>query len=1074
MLISRARARRGRFRIGAVAMAVGLTSFVGVCNAPPPAVAATGAGSAACPWVGSSAPIPQRVNQLLSHMSLSQEVSLLTGASGSRYVGFIPAIGALCIPALNLHDGPAGPGQGMPGVTQLPAPVSLAASWDTSAGQTYGSLVGSEQASKGTTIGLGPTVDIVRDPRFDRAFETFGEDPYLNGQMGAADIRGVQSTGVMAQVKHIAAYNTDTNRNAIDAMVDTRTLQELYLPAFRTSIQQGVPSSVMCATSYVNGDPACQGSYLLTSALRQQFGFSGFVTSDWGAIYPRNSTDATIKAAKAGLNQDMPGDDGNYGSALVNSVTSGALPRSTVDTLTSQVLSEMFAFGLFDRAPSGSFVQPATSAAHVKTAKELSQEGTVLLKNSGNVLPLGPNVSSIAVIGKDADSGALTAGGGSANVASSGTVTPLQGITARAGNTTNVVYDDGASTSSAAAKAASSSVAVVFVGKYESENKAPAEDSDINLSDADNALVTDVAKANPHTIVVLNTGSAVAMPWVNSAAAVLEAWYPGQESGNAIAELLFGDANPSGHLPVTFPTSLSQTPTNTTAQWPGTNGTEQFSEGLNVGYRWYDTKGLTPLFPFGYGLSYTSFSFSNLSVSPLAKGGKATVIATVTNTGSRQGADVAQLYLTAPASSGEPPKRLAGFTRVDLQPGQSKTVTFPLTEKDLQYWDSGTSDWSTATGTYTVSVGDSSRDLPLSGTLPVVAAQLGQPVTISNPGPQEGIAGAPVTLPISARDSTSGQTLAYTATGLPAGVTINPDTGAITGTPTTAGTTTATITAQDGAGATASTAFTWTVTPVGSGIPTTPLIGYKNLCLDVFAADNTDSTKADIYTCNGTTAQDWTVTPEGSGGTVTVQALGKCLDVRYAATTNGTPVQLYTCNGTGAQSWIHRADGSLFNPHSGRCLDDPASSSDLGTPLQIWDCNGAASQRWVSPAAGPVTGYSALCLDVRFAQSADGTPVQVYTCNDTVAQYWNRTPDSTLQALGKCLDVAGGGTASGTPVQLWTCNGGGGQQWVPQADGTLRNPASGRCLEDSGAGGSGTQAQIGDCNASAAQKWALP
>ncbi|WP_197091998.1 glycoside hydrolase family 3 C-terminal domain-containing protein [Streptacidiphilus albus] len=897
-----------------------------------PAASAATAGPA-CPWVGSTAPVATRVAQLLARMSTAQEVTLLTGASGSSYVGFTPAIGSLCIPAMNLEDGPAGVGDGMTGVTQLPAPVDVAATWDTGAEQAYGQAIGAEQAAKGTTVDLGPTINIVRDPRWGRAFESIGEDPYLNGALGAADIRGVQSTGVMAQVKHFAVYNQETDRNtsADDAVVSTKAMQEIYLPAFQDAVQQGAASSVMCSYSTVNGTAACQNPYLLSTVLRQQFGFGGFVTSDWGA------THATAASANAGLNQDMPGSDGYYGSALQSAVASGAVSQATLNTLTSQLLTEMFGFGLFDKAPTGSPAETATDSADTSAALNLAEEGTVLLKDSGNVLPLSSSTGSVAVIGADASSSPLTAGGGSAGVNSSGTVTPLQGITARAGSGTTVNYNDGSSDSSAASLAASSSVAVVFVGNDESEGS---DLSSIDLSGAENSLISAVAAANPNTVVVLNTGSAVTMPWLSSVKGVLEAWYPGQEDGTAIASLLYGNTDPSGHLTVTFPTSLAQVPASTTAQWPGTNGTVQYSEGVDVGYRWYDANSLTPLFPFGYGLSYTSFAFSNLKVSALPAGGAATVSATVTNTGSRAGADVAQLYVTDPASSGEPPKQLQGFARVNLQPGASQTVSFPLTQRNLQYWNATGNAWATSTGSYGISVGDSDAHLPLTGTLAVTAAQLGQPVTVSSPGPQEGIAGSAVSVQVKATDTTSGQTPSFSATGLPAGTAISAS-GAITGTPTTAGASTVTVTAEDADGSQAATSFTWDVAPSGSGLVTAPLVGYEGLCLDLTSDSNTNGTKVDVYTCNGTDGQQWTEEPNS-----TVHADGDCLDVIGGGTADGTLVDLYTCNGTGAQVWQPQSDGALYNPQSGKCLDDTGWSTTPGTQVQIWDCTGNANQSW--------------------------------------------------------------------------------------------------------------------------------
>ncbi|MEZ0095054.1 glycoside hydrolase family 3 C-terminal domain-containing protein [Streptacidiphilus sp. EB129] len=924
--------------------------------------------STACPWVGSSAPISQRVSELMSRMTVSQETSLVTGASGSSYVGFTPAIGSLCIPAMNLQDGPAGVGDGMSNVTQLPAPVDVAATWDTSAEQRYGSLVGAEQAAKGTTVDLGPTVNIVRDPRWGRAFESVGEDPYLNGQMGAVDIRGVQSTGVMAQVKHYAVYNQETDRNtaADDAAVSDRAMQEIYLPAFQTAAQQGVASSVMCSYSTINGSPACQNSYTLNTVLRQQFGFTGFLTSDWGA------TKSTVASAQAGLDQDMPGDDGYYGGTLQSAVASGAVSRATLNSLIAPVLTEMFGYGLFDRPAAGSPAQSATSTTDQSAAAALAEEGAVLLKNSGTVLPLTSSARSVAVIGADASTSPRTAGGGSASVNSSGTVTPLQGITARAGSGVRVTYDDGSSAASAAALAASSTVAVVFVSDFESEGS---DLPGIDLSSADNALISAVAAANPDTVVVLNTGSAVTMPWLSSVKGVLEAWYPGQQDGTAIASLLFGDTDPSGHLTVTFPTSLAQVPAGTAAQWPGTNGQVQYSEGVDVGYRWYDANHLTPLFPFGYGLSYTGFSFGNLKVGPLTAGGAATVTATVTNTGTVAGADVAQLYITDPAASGEPPKQLAGFARVSLTPGASQTVSFPVTQSNLRYWDATGNAWATSTGDYTVAVGDSAANLPLSGTLAIASSQLGAPVTVPQIPEQEGAVGTPVSVPVPASDNSGGRTLSFTATGLPAGTSINASTGSVTGTPTTAGTTTAQVTATDTDGARASSSFTWTVVPAADTVASTPLVGYQGQCLDVAGDDNTDATKVEIYSCNGTDGQQWTQEPDG-----TVRADGSCLDVAGGGTANGTPVDLYTCNGTGAQIWQPQPDGALLNPQSGKCLDDTNLSITPGTQTQIWSCNGNANQSWLSPASvtGTVTGYRGLAWTSR-ATTAPTAPAWTST-----------------------------------------------------------------------------------------------
>ncbi|HEV2634999.1 MAG TPA: glycoside hydrolase family 3 C-terminal domain-containing protein [Actinocrinis sp.] len=1049
--------------LAVVMVSAGLTAFAGST----PASAAT--PTAACPWVGSSLPISQRVSEVMAKITVPQEISLVTGASGSSYVGFTPAIGSLCIPAMNLEDGPAGVADGMSNVTQLPAPVDVAATWDTAAEQQYGKVIGSEESAKGTTVDLGPTINIVRDPRWGRAFESIGEDPYLNGQLGAADIQGVQSTGVMAQVKHYAVYNQETNRNtpSDNAIVSTQAEQEIYLPAFQASVQQGAASSVMCSYSSINGTAACQNPYLLSTVLRQQLGFTGFVTSDWGA------THSTVASANAGLDQDMPGNDGYYGTTLQNAVSSGQVSQATLNTAVSEILTEMFGFGDFDKAPVGSPSETATDSADQSAATSLAEEGTVLLKNSGNVLPLTSADTSVAVIGADASTSVQSVGGGSAGVNSSGTVTPLQGITAAAPGGVTVSYNNGSSDSSAASLAASSKVAVVFASDFEGEGS---DLTSIDLGSTEDNLISAVAAANPNTIVVLNTGSAVVMPWLSSVKGVLEAWYPGQEDGTAIASLLFGNSDPSGHLTVTFPTSLSQVPANTTAQWPGTNGTVQYSEGVDVGYRWYNAQNDTPLFPFGFGLSYTSFSFSNLHVGSLTAGGQATVTATVTNTGSRSGADVAQLYVTDPAASGQPPKALEGFARVNLAAGASQTVTFPVTQQSLQYWSTSTNNWATSTGNYTISVGDSNANLPLTGTLAVTSAQLGQPVTVTNPGPQEGVSGTGVNVTVAGHDSTGGQTLTYSAANLPAGLSINASTGAITGTPSSAGTTTATVTAKDGNGAQASVSFVWTVSPNGLGA--TPLVGYQGLCLDLSTDNNTPGTKVEVYTCNGTNGQQWTEEANG-----TLQADGACLDVAGGGTANGSLVDLYTCNGTGAQVWQPQANGELLNPQSGKCLDGTGNGGS-GTQVEIWTCAATANQLWVSPAGsstgggsatGAITGYDSLCVDVNAANNADGTKVDIYTCNGTNAQQWTVESNQTLQALGKCLDVTSAGTADGALVQLYTCNGSGAQNWVPQSNGSLQNPNSGKCLDDPGGSTTlGTQLEIWDCNGGANQNWKLP
>jgi beta-glucosidase len=671
----------------------------------------------------------QRADLLIARMTLDDKITLLHGAPGSAYVGYVPGNARLGIPSLYLEDGPAGVADGMNGVTQLPAPVAGAATWDPSLMNQYGQVIGREEAGKGANITLAPTINIVRDPRWGRAFESLGEDPYLTGQMAAAEIQGIQRPGEIAQVKHWAVYNQETNRNtpADDAIVSDRAMQEIYLPAFQDAVNQGHVGSVMCAYSTINGAFACQSPYL-DQMLHNQFQFPGFTTSDW------NATHSTALSANNGLDMQMP-DDSYYGAALKTAVLTGRVSMATLNRHVQNILRTMFALGLFDHARTGSPSATVTSPQHTQVALQTAEEGAVLLKNDSGILPLeASKIHSIAVIGDDAGPDARTAGGGSASVKPTYFVTPYQGIARRAGSGVRVQYAQGVAPNGsqnpsrisgglslldqAVRLAKTSDVAVVFASAFESEFS---DLTNIDLSVQQNQLIASVAAANPDTIVVLNTGSAVAMPWVDAVKGVVEAWYLGQEDGNASAALLFGDVNPSGKLPVTFPRSLSDVPASSPQQWPGVNGQVQYAEGVLVGYRWYDAKQVAPLFSFGYGLSYTTFTFSNLSVTPQPApyNRTITVDADVANTGSRTGAEVVQLYVGDPATTGEPPRQLEGFQKVTLQPGEKQHIHFTLAPRAFSYWNEEAKGWVVADGTYQVLVGDSSSNLPLQGSFNV-------------------------------------------------------------------------------------------------------------------------------------------------------------------------------------------------------------------------------------------------------------------------------------------------------------------------------------------------------------------
>ncbi len=673
-----------------------------------------------CPWLTSTASPEARAAMVADRMTLAQLDDVIHRTSGI-YEGNTDPIPALCVPALTFADGPEGVGGGVGGVTQLPAAVSAAATWDTGTVRQYGEVVGSEMAGKGIDVDLGPTVNIVRDPRWGRAFESYGEDPYLSGQMAVADINGVQSQGVISMVKHFAVYNQETYRNgsADDAIVSDRVIHEIYLPAFEAAIQQGEAGAVMCSFSTINGVPACQDRYL-ADALYGQWKFQGFVQSDNKALR------STVGAANAGL-VDMEDPRAKYfGDPLETAIRRNQVSIDRVRQMAERVLATMFRFGLFNRAPTGNLNALVDTPAHAATARAVADQGTVLLKNSARILPLSTGVHSIAVVGDDAGPDAISSGDGSAEVDPPSVVTPDQGIAAAVGAGSTVTYAQGYSPlepngdtsllAQAVAAAQKASVAVVFVGRTEEEG---ADLPNIDLSPAENQLVESVSEVNPNTVVVLNTGSAVTMPWLHSVKAVIEAWYPGQMDGTSIADILFGRVDPSGKLPVTFPESLADVPASTPAQWPGVDRKVEYSEGLLVGYRWYDAKGIQPLFPFGFGLSYTSFSLSNLQI--IGSGNPSTALASVdiTNTGKMAGADTVQIYIGDPPSAGEPPEQLKGFERVSLAPGQSTQVTIPLGPSAFSVWDTGLQQWVETPGTYSVMVGDSSAHLPLKGVIAI-------------------------------------------------------------------------------------------------------------------------------------------------------------------------------------------------------------------------------------------------------------------------------------------------------------------------------------------------------------------
>jgi beta-glucosidase len=690
---------------------------------------------------------------LLSRMSLTDKIAEMyidepkTTARSAVYEGVVPAQSALCIPALVEQDGSLGV-YGATNATQLPSEVSLGSAWDPTLAYQYGAVNGKEHRATGIAMVLGPGINIQRDPRWGRNFEMFSEDPLLTSALGAADIKGIQSEDVMADAKHFVTYNQETHRDTPndDTIVTARALHEIYLPPFYSAVVQAHVASVMCAYPLLNGVYSCQNPSLITGLLDARWGFAGLVRSDSAA------NASTVDSANSGLDQERGSfywDNGQLAAAVAD----GEVRSSTINQAVRRILTQMFRFHLFSDPPTGTLSSPASTPADTALALDVAERGVVLLQNTKSILPLSTaTTKSIAMIGPDGTTDPETSGGGSSHVTASSIVSPLSGITTRAGSRVTVTSYSGTDPRQAAAAAAKAKVAIVFASYWEREGS---DLRSISLPAEQNAMIKSVAAANPNTIVVLNTGGPVLMPWLSAVKGVLEAWYPGQEDGTAIASVLFGDVDPGGHLPETFPTSLSESPTASPAQFPGVGGKIDYSEGLEVGYRWYDAKHVKPLFPFGYGLSYTSFSFSHLTVTPGSvvnsasgpdsSGGQRAqlirVTARITNTGNLRGSDVVQLYVGDPEVAGEPPRQLEGFHRVTLAPHQSQTVTFTITGHELSYFNTAANGWTIPNGLFSLYVGDSSAltSLPLRGKLSVTKTignryvRLTAPATV-NPG----------------------------------------------------------------------------------------------------------------------------------------------------------------------------------------------------------------------------------------------------------------------------------------------------------------------------------------------------
>ena len=695
------------------------------------------AQDAAKPWMDPKLPPEERVELVLKQLTLDEKLALLHGngmahsqwrspltdlANGGG--GYVEGVKRLGIPGLVMSDAAYGVrDSGVNGrySTAMPANVAAASGWDTDAACSYGEVIGRELRAQGFNMTLGGGVNLTREPRNGRTFEYAGEDPLLAGAMVGSMMKCEQAQHVVGDIKHYALNDQETGRFIVNAVASKRAMQESDLLAFHIAISIANPGAVMCSYNRINGDYGCENAYTLGDLLKKDWGFKGFVISDWGA------THSVEKASAAGLDQEQPMSN-FFGPKLKEAVEAGKVPMSEIDDHARRVLYAEFVSGIVDDPPQRSVVDVEKG---LDVAQHVEENSIVLLKNSGAVLPINPaRVHRIAIIGGHADVGMIS-GAGSAQVdppVGNATMppgkgathwnshvwfptSPLKALRAKLPNT-KIEFDAGTDPKAAAALAKGSDLAIVFAWQWETEG---ADLPNLSLPENQDALIEQVAAANPHTIVVLETGTAVTMPWLDKVAGVVEAWYAGSAGHRALANVLVGEINPSGKLSMTFPKSEQDLPRpvieKTAGQ--GLKYTVNYDEGPKVGYKWYEAEHKQPLFAFGFGLSYTSYAYSGLTVDSAAK----TVRFTVKNTGKRAGTEIAEVYARLPKGSDESFKRLAGWKRVTLAPGESQTVTVAIDSRVLQTFDEANERWNLAPGDYEVLVGASSDNTPLSGSL---------------------------------------------------------------------------------------------------------------------------------------------------------------------------------------------------------------------------------------------------------------------------------------------------------------------------------------------------------------------
>jgi len=696
-------------------------------------------------------PVESRVADLLPRLTIDEKISMVHAKSTFAVAG-VPRLG---IPDLWMDDGPMGVraevGEGFRNLnrtddfaTALPATLGLAATFNTNLACAYGAVIGQEAKQRGKNIMLGPSVCMQRTPLCGRNFEYMGEDPYLAARIAVNYIEGEQAQGVGSCVKHYAANNQEYQRGSVDVEMDERTLREIYLPAFRAAVREAGVMSVMGAYNQFRGQHCCENDYLLNKVLKGDWGFKGLVMSDWGGVH------STALAAMNGMDMEMgsrpPYTNNFLAGPFLEGLNSGKYPMSVLDDKVARHLYVMFKLNLIHdpNAPAAADAGPQkvlSTKEHQEMARKVAEESIVLLKNE-KLLPLDASrIKSIAVIGVNAVA-QFANGGGSANIKAPYEITALAGISNRAGSSVKITFAPGytpasergrrggaAPTAGAntnliaeAVAAAKSADVVIFCGGLSHNGGYDSEGSDrrdLKLPGGQDGLLEQIVAANPRTVVVFNGGGAVEMDdaWLSRVPALLYAWYPGLEGGNALARTLFGDVSPSGKLPCTFPKKLMDSPAHALNAYPGTNGVETYTEGLLVGYRWFDSKNIEPLFPFGYGLSYTKFKYSHLKL--IAKNDSTNLVTVkfdVANAGGRAGAEVAEIYVQ-PVNPGifRPLKELKGFKKVFLQPGEKQTVSVTLEPNAFAHYDVDKKGWVADKGGYKILVGASSRDIRLNG-----------------------------------------------------------------------------------------------------------------------------------------------------------------------------------------------------------------------------------------------------------------------------------------------------------------------------------------------------------------------